>query len=139
MRATRRFRAREPRLISPRGIDKQKLQSYMQLSYVGMKKSSWWTLKHKHASFPLSPYNLGTISFPQTSFRTLLIAASKGLLVYNFHIFPALFSRPQMVPVSLFLTLETRSHSLLHIIGKHLDQLQELAWTSQSFFFMALS
>lgn len=40
MKATRRFRAKDPRLISPRGIDKQKLQSYMQLSYVGMKKSS---------------------------------------------------------------------------------------------------
>jgi hypothetical protein len=62
MKTTGRFRRREARLISLRGISKQRSPSYMQLLYAGTKKSSWSTPVHKPASFPSSRCNSGEMS-----------------------------------------------------------------------------
>src|SRR6266851_7452748 len=62
MRTTGRSRRKEARLISLRGIYEQRSPSYMQLTYAGTKKSSWWTPVHKPGSFPSSRCNSGEIS-----------------------------------------------------------------------------
>lgn len=62
-----------------------------------------------------------------TSGRALLTVHSEGLLLYNSHLFPPLYSRLQMVPAFLFFTLATRSHFSLRIIGNHLEKMQEFA------------
>jgi hypothetical protein len=62
MRASGRFRRREARLISLRGITKRRPPFYMQLSCVGTKKLSWWTPLRKPVSFPSSRCNSGVLS-----------------------------------------------------------------------------